>query len=254
MRQAKAGPAAGRIHIGTSGWTYDSWKDLLYPEVPRARWLAHYATHFDAVEVNATFYHMLKPETFAHWREQTPAQFRFAIKANRYLTHVNRLRFPAATLAREREVAANLGDKLAAVLWQLPSSLHLDLTRLEPFLERLSRWPETRHAVEFRHASWFVPETARLLATYRVAACQSDAADWPIWEGIVTTDLVYVRLHGHTVTYCSPYSDLALRNWAEHARRWRDEGRAVHIYFDNTDLGHAPENAARLARLVAAHS
>jgi uncharacterized protein YecE (DUF72 family) len=247
-------PPGAPIYVGTSGWTYDSWRDRLYRDVPRAQWLTHYATRFDAVEVNATFYHALEAETFAHWRERTPARFRFAIKANRYLTHVSRLHFPAAALARERQGAAHLGAKLAAVLWQLPSTLHLDLTLLEPFLERLSHWPETRHAVEFRHASWFVPQTAALLAAHRVAACQSDAADWPIWEGIVTTDLIYLRLHGRPITYCSPYSDHALRKWAEHARRWRDEGRAVHVYFDNTDLGHAPENAARLAQLAAAHA
>lgn len=114
----------------------------------------------------------------------------------------------------------------------------------------LSRWPQARHAVEFRHASWFVPQTERLLCAYRVAACQSDAADWPMWQDIATTDLVYVRLHGHTSTYCSAYSDSALRGWAQRVRRWAAEGRAVHVYFDNTDLGHAPDNAATLARLL----
>jgi uncharacterized protein YecE (DUF72 family) len=254
MRAASDRPGGPGLCIGTSGWTYDSWKSLLYRDVPRARWLEHYATLFNAVEVNATFYHALKPQTFGHWREQTPARFRFAIKANRYLTHIHRLHFPAAALERERQAAADLGDKLAVVVWQLPSAMHLDLTRLQDFLERLSHWPDVRHAVEFRHASWFLPETAQLLSTHRVAACQSDAADWPMWDGVATTDLVYVRLHGHTSTYCSPYSDHALRAWADRARHWLTEGRAVHIYFDNTDLGHAPNNAATLARLLAPHA
>jgi uncharacterized protein YecE (DUF72 family) len=252
MQASGTRSGGARAHIGTSGWTYDSWRDLLYRDVPRARWLSHYATRFDAVEVNATFYHSLAPTAFAHWREQTPAQFRFAIKANRYLTHVSRLRFPVAALARERQAAMPLGDKLAAVLWQLPAALHLDLGLLEPFLERLSRWPETRHAIEFRHASWFGAQTAALLSAYRVAACQSDAADWPMWEGAATTDLVYVRLHGHEATYSSPYTDRTLGGWATQVRRWQDEGRSVHVYFDNTDLGHAVSNAAALARLVAA--
>jgi uncharacterized protein YecE (DUF72 family) len=251
MPASSTGSSGARAHIGTSGWTYDAWRDLLYRDVPRARWLPHYATRFDAVEVNATFYHSLKPTSFAHWREQTPIQFRFAIKANRYLTHVGRLDFPAAALARERRSAMPLGEKLAVVLWQLPAGLHLDLHRLERFLERLSRWPEPRHAIEFRHASWFIEPTVALLSAHRVAACQSDAADWPMWEGVVTTDLVYVRLHGHEATYCSPYSDRALRRWAARVREWQDEGRSVHVYFDNTDLGHAVSNATALARLVA---
>jgi uncharacterized protein YecE (DUF72 family) len=241
---------AHRACIGTSGWTYDGWRDLLYRDVPRARWLAHYATRFGAVEVNATFYHSLEPATFAHWHEQTPAQFRFAIKANRYLTHVSRLRFPAAALARERQASLPLADKLAVVLWQLPAGLHLDPDLLAPFLDRLSQWPEARHAIEFRHASWFTPQTADLLSAHRVAACQSDAADWPMWDGIVTTDLVYVRLHGHEATYSSAYSDRALRAWARRVHSWLAERRSVHVYFDNTDLGHAVANAAALARLA----
>jgi uncharacterized protein YecE (DUF72 family) len=256
MHASRSRPAAAgaSIHVGTSGWTYASWKDLLYRNVPRTRWLEHYATQFNAVEVNATFYHALKPQTFRHLHEQTPAQFRFTIKANRYLTHVHRLHFPAAALERERAPTTNLGGKLAVVVWQLPSAMHLDPTRLAQFLERLVRWPDARHAVEFRHASWFVPEIARLLSAHRVAACQSDAADWPMWNDIVTTDLVYVRLHGHATTYCSSYSNHALHGWAERTRRWLSEGRAVHVYFDNTDLGHAPDNAATLTQLITAHT
>jgi uncharacterized protein YecE (DUF72 family) len=238
------------MFIGTSGWTYKSWKPLLYRDVPRRRWLEHYATLFDAVEVNATFYHSLQPQTFAHWRARTPAHFRFAIKASRYLTHVHRLEFPRDALEREREAAAQLSDKLAVVVWQLPSAMHRDAARLEQFLACLAHWPQPRHAVEFRHDSWFTPQIAQLLGAHRVAACQSDAADWPMWADIVTTDLVYVRLHGHTATYRSSYSAPSLRRWAERIRRWTSEGRSAHVYFDNTDRGHAPRNAAALARLV----
>jgi uncharacterized protein YecE (DUF72 family) len=209
----------------------------------------HYATRFNAVEVNATFYHALKPETFANWRAQTPDGFRFAIKANRYLTHITRLSFPLESLQAERTRCQPLGDKLAVVLWQMPSGLHRDLERLQAFLSRLAHWPEPRHVVEFRHESWFVAETAQLLGAHRVAACQSDAADWPLWD-TVTTDLVYVRLHGHALTYCSPYSERALRSWAARACEWRDSGHDVHVYFDNTDLGHAIGNATRLAQLL----
>ena len=236
----------GPVYIGTSGWTYDVWKDLLYAGVPRARWLQHYATLFNAVEVNATFYHRLKESTFAKWHDETPKAFRFAIKANRYLTHVERLSFPLPSLKEERDRSAPLGDKLAVVLWQLPAGWHLDLARLQRFLARLDQWPVPRHALEFRHTSWFSPEVASLLSEHRVAAVQSDAADWPLWEA-VTTDLVYLRLHGHESTYSSRYSARALGAWAREIDAWRAEGREVHVYFDNTDAGHAPEDAARLA-------
>lgn len=241
--------AAPRIFIGTSGWTYDAWKDGFYAGVPRARWLAHYARHFDAVEVNATFYHRLRPATFAHWRAGTPARFRFAIKANRFLTHVKRLAFDAPSWRRQRAQGAPLGGKLAAVLWQLPQSLKRDPDRLASLVRRLDRWTAVRHAIEFRDASWFDEETARLLAAHRIAVAQSDSADWPLWDA-VTTDLVYVRLHGHAATYRSRYGARALDAWARRIGRWRDEGRTVHVYFDNTDAGHAIGDAARLRNMV----
>jgi len=238
----------GPLHIGTSGWTYDVWRDSLYAGVPRTRWLQHYATLFDAVEVNASFYHRLKEGTFAKWHDETPDAFRFAIKANRYLTHVQRLAFPLRSLYEERTRSVPLGEKLAVVLWQLPAGWHLDLTRLRRFLDRLVKWPGPRHALEFRHNSWFTPEVANLLAMHRVASVQSDAADWPMWDA-VTTDFVYLRLHGHDATYSSSYSSRALGAWASKIAAWRSERREVHVYFDNTDAGHAPEDAARLGAL-----
>ena len=101
-----------RARIGTSGWAYDEWGPTFYAQCPRARWLERYAQAFDAVEVNATFYHLLSRSTFVHWREQTPANFRFAIKASRYLTHILRIDFPLASLARQRD-AARLRKRLS---------------------------------------------------------------------------------------------------------------------------------------------
>jgi uncharacterized protein YecE (DUF72 family) len=238
-----------RAWIGTSGWTYDVWRDDFYAGVPRAQWLAHYARQFDAVEVNATFYHTLKPETFAHWREATPRRFRFAIKGTRYATHVKRLDVDAGVIARARAPAAKLGDKLAVVVWQLPAQLARDDARLARFIGRLARWKGPRHAIEFRHPSWFEPTVERALADAGLASVLSDAADWPMWDA-VTTDLAYARLHGHTATYSSAYGRRALTQWARRARQWLAEGREVHVYFDNTDAGHAVADAAILARLL----
>ena len=253
MTHARTSPASRQrqehIHIGTSGWTYEQWRFGLYAGIPRSRWLSHYAHHFNAVEVNATFYHQLKPATFAGWRDGTPDSFRFTIKANRYLTHVKQLQFDDQALQRERSRAQPLGRKLTAVLWQMPAGLHFHPDLLEAFAARLEGWGETRHVLEFRHDSWFIPETAGLLARHRLAVCQSDAADWPMWDA-VTTDVVYVRLHGHRVTYSSPYSEEELEGWARRMRTWCGEGREVHVYFDNTDAGHAPRNAMRLAALA----
>ncbi len=240
---------AGSFYVGTSGWSYPNWRDTFYRGVPRRRWLAHCADHFTAVEVNATFYGRQRPETLARWAAETPPAFRFAIKANRYLTHVRRLAGIEAGVAAERDHAAPLGEKLAAVLWQLPASLHRDDDRLLALCRALAAWPAVRHAVEMRHRSWFCDPVARLLADHRVAVCQSDAGGWPLWEA-VTTDLVYLRLHGRPRTYRDSYSEEALAAWAARIRGWLAEGRDVHCYFDNDAEGAAPANALRLMELV----
>ncbi len=247
LRQRKHGPVI-KPHIGTSGWSYPEWKDGFYADVPRARWLEHYASRFDAVEVNATFYHTLRTSTLESWRERTPSAFRFCVKASRYITHIQRLATTDESIARLRAQADALGNKLAVVLWQLPQGLHRDLALFERFARRLDEWTHVRHAVEFRHESWFEDEVARCLSAHRVAAVQSHAADWPMWEA-VTADLVYMRLHGGTRTYASAYSAVALRRWSERIRRWLAERREVHVYFDNTASGHAVRNAIALARL-----
>lgn len=241
---------AGNAYIGTSGWTYDFWKDSFYLGVPRKDWLHHAASRFTGLEINATFYHRLKTSTFENWREATPPEFRFTMKAHRFLTHVKRLKPPRKSFDEQRQAASGLRNKLACVLWQVPANLHRDDERLRHFVRLLDSWPETRHALEFRHPSWFHEETARLFGEHRLAVCQSDAADWPLWDA-VTTDLVYVRLHGHEVTYASRYGVRGLRPWAVKARRWLTEGRDVHVYFDNTDAGHAPQDALALLKMLA---
>lgn len=237
------------LYIGTSGWCYPGWKDDFFAGVPRKDWLRHYAGRFGAVEVNATFYGRVQPGTFEHWKEQTPAGFRFAIKANRYLTHISKLVFPSDALARQRDAAMILGDRLAVVLWQMPRSLKLDLLLLEGFAAALRGWPQVRHALEFRDASWFRPEAAEGLERHSLAACQSDSADWPLWDA-VTTDLVYVRLHGHERTYRSGYTNAQLGEWARRIEGWLMKGRQAHVYFDNTDGGHAPKDASRLMAML----
>jgi uncharacterized protein YecE (DUF72 family) len=237
------------LYIGTSGWSYAGWKDEFFAGFPRRDWLRHYAERFNSVEVNATFYGGLQPATFERWKQETPAGFKFAIKGHRYLTHVSKLLFPPDALARQRDTAMILADKLAVVIWQMPSSLTLDLPLLEGFAAALQNWPEVRHALEFRDASWFGPEAADCLRQHGFAVCQSDSANWPLWNG-VTSDLVYVRLHGHEKTYRSAYTEAQLDGWADRIKGWLAEGRQVHVYFDNTDAGHAPKDASRLMGIL----
>jgi uncharacterized protein YecE (DUF72 family) len=240
--------AMAHAYIGTSGWVYPGWRKHLYADTPVKRWLEVASHTFNALEINGSFYSQIKPETYQRWRDTTPPGFRFALKGHRFVTHYKRLRGCAPSIERLRDQAGTLGDKLAAVVWQLPSSFALDLVRLDDFIAALEVWP-VRHALELRHRSWFVPEVAARLRKAGVAVCLSDAPDFPMWRE-VTTDMVYVRLHGHTRKYASSYHPASLRRWAADARRWLAEGRDVHIYLDNDAEGHAVSNARTLSALV----
>jgi uncharacterized protein YecE (DUF72 family) len=238
-----------RAYIGTSGWVYKRWRQHLYADTPVKKWLHVASRAFDALEINGSFYTQIKPETYQRWYDETPAEFRFALKGHRFVTHYKRLRDCGDSVVRLRDQAQPLREKLGAVVWQLPSNFEGSLARLEDFARALERWPGVRHSLELRHRSWFTPEIAAAMCSANIAVCMSDAPDFPMWRE-VTADLVYVRLHGHTRKYASSYSEQSLRAWADDTQRWLDEGRDVHVYFDNDAEGHAVRNALRFQELV----
>lgn len=237
------------ISIGTSGWSYQHWQNCFYSGIAQKNWLKFYAERFSAVEINGTFYRLQSPATFNKWFDETPPNFRFAIKANRYLTHNKKLLDPQASILIEKNHAEALGEKLSVVLWQLPGLLKKDFPRLKGFIGALQQWPEVRHSIEFRHTSWFDDETAACLAQADIAVCLSDAETWPMWDRI-TANLVYIRLHGHTRTYASSYSKAELAYWAQRIARWINQGKEVHVYFDNTAECAAPFNALALRAIL----
>jgi uncharacterized protein YecE (DUF72 family) len=238
----------GRILAGTSGWVYKGWRAHLYADAPARRWLEIASRTFASLEINGSFYSQIAPATYERWRSETPPGFRFALKGHRFVTHYKRLRDCDESIIRLRDQASHLGDKLAAVVWQLPSNFTVDVERLAGFLRALRGWP-VRHAIELRHRSWFVREVAAELRGAGVAICLSDAPDFPMWRE-VTADFVYVRLHGHTRKYASSYSAASLQRWAADAHAWANEGRDVFVYFDNDAEGHAVRNARSFAQLV----
>jgi uncharacterized protein YecE (DUF72 family) len=239
----------GKAYIGTSGWNYKNWRDGFYGDTPQKQWLRFCAEHFSAMEVNGTFYRLQPQSTFEKWRDETPEGFPFAIKGHRYVTHNKKLLDVEESMIRCRENATPLGEQLAAVVWQLPARLKKDVERLRKFVKILGRWKSTRHAVEFRDKTWFDDQVAECLTKHAVAVCMSDAPDWPMWDR-VTTDLVYIRLHGHTRKYASSYSKPALITWATRVRGWLKENRDVHVYFDNDAEGAAPKNALTLLDML----
>jgi uncharacterized protein YecE (DUF72 family) len=241
---------APQLRIGCSGWNYKSWKGRFYPaDLPESRWLAHYASIFDSVEANGTFYRLPELDTFSAWREQTPPGFLMAVKASRFLTHMKRLRNPEEPLHRLLSRAAGLGPRLGPLLYQLPPDFQLDFGRLEPFLRALPKTSASRrrlqHVIEFRHASWYVDDTARLLETYGVAMCLHDKAGSAI-EHWSPGPCTYVRFHGTSGRYHGSYSDAALQAWAVRLAADYRVGRDVFAYFNNDPDAVATENALRL--------
>lgn len=239
----------GRIRIGISGWSYDGWRGEVYPEsLPRSRELEHIAGQVDTVEVNATYRSLASPEAVRRWYDAVPADFVFAVKGSRFITHNKNLADLGPALANFFAAGVlELGEKLGPVLWQVPAQLHFDAERVEDFLAQLPHDTDAaaelaaghddnvaeasfggednhrlRHALEVRHDSWLCAEMVRIARRHGVALVTADSSqDWPLTEEL-TAGFVYVRLHGPGELYASGYGDDALAGWAERLVRWRD--------------------------------
>jgi uncharacterized protein YecE (DUF72 family) len=236
-------------HVGCSGWNYRDWRGSFYPaKLPARRWLEHYARHFDTVEVNTTFYRLIARDAVAHWVEQTPESFIFAVKASRYLTHVRRLGSIADGVERfyERLQPMLEGERLGPVLWQLPENFHKDLERLAGCLDQL---PQGLHAFEFRHPSWFSPDVYELLRENEAALVVGDHPQRRFQSYEATAPWRYVRMHYGSRGRRGNYSPAELQTWAERLHRWRADG-PVFVYFNNDWEAFAPRNAARLLALL----
>jgi uncharacterized protein YecE (DUF72 family) len=234
------------LAIGTSGWSYRDWRGPFYPpKLPQRLWLEHYAENFGVVELNNAFYRLPERATFEKWRERTPADFRFAVKMSRYLTHVKRLREPAEPVARFLGRTEALGDKLGPVLLQLPPTLKADLGALEKTLEQFPA--SVRVAVEPRHESWFTGELRELLSAHNAALSWADRLGRPVtplWE---TADFGYLRLHEGP-----NYGRGSVASWigrlTSSRKGVRESGvRESFVFFNNDPGGAAVSNARSMA-------
>ncbi len=238
-----AGPRS--VRIGCSGWNYKHWRERVYPPgLPPRRWLDHYATLFDTVEVNATFYRLPTRKAVASWVEQSPPGFLFAVKASRYLTHVKRLTDLGAGIERYYERIEPLVEspKLGPVLWQLPPTFRRDDERLANALVRL---PPGRHCFEFRDESWFVPEVYELLRARSVALVIGDNPSRPYQAHELTADWTFVRFHYGSRGRNGNYSERELDEWARRIDGWR-KSVDVYAYFNNDWAGYAVRNGLYL--------
>ena len=219
----------------------------MYPKgLPQSRWLEHYATLFDTVEVNNTFYRLPSPKSVAGWVQRTPPEFMLAVKASRYLTHIKRLTDLGRGVERFFACIEPLVEsrKLGPVLWQLPGNFRRDDERLASALGEL---PPGRHCFEFRHASWFAPEVYELLRGYGAALVIGDDPSRPFQTHELTANWTFLRFHRGRRGRNGNYSKSELEEWKRRIAAWRSQVD-VYAYFNNDWQGYAVENALWLKR------
>jgi uncharacterized protein YecE (DUF72 family) len=243
-------------YVGTSGWNYREWRGVLYPEELAAKkWLAFYASRFDSVEINYTFYRLPSIESCRAWYRETPANFRFAVKASRYITHIKRLRDCREAWDGFLERVQVLKEKLGPILLQFPSNFRATETNLhsvDEFLSYAGR-RSTRIALEFRDRSCLEKEMVGILRRHRAVLVLSHSSVYPVAEICPTSDLAYFRFHGPKKMFASGYSAAELRSWAGHMQGQLRAHRDVYAYFNNDSGGHAPRDAQALLKNLQGH-
>ncbi|MGK6355097.1 DUF72 domain-containing protein [Sphingomonas sp. DT-207] len=222
------------IRIGCSGWIYRHWRGRFYPEKLAVKnWFAFYAEHFDTVEINNSFYRLPKAETFDAWREQAPPGFRYAVKANRFLTQAKKLKDCAEPLERMMPPFRHLGEALGPILYQLPPRFRLNLERLESFLQIVPK--DVTSVFEFRDKSWYADEVFALLDRYGASFCTHDMPGLESPRNAVGP-VAYLRFHGGQGKYWGRYSDEALLAAADWMAAQARAGREVWAISTTTPM------------------
>ena len=247
-----------QLFIGTSGWHYDDWTGVFYPdEVTGYHELTYHARFFNTVENNSSFYRVASEPTYKTWIKMTPDTYKFSLKLNKQITHIDKLEITDATRDRIKYILDTtqvLGDKMGALLIQLPASFHFDLNRLEIFLDFLTK--EVRSysfkfdvAIEFRNKYWLVDEVYKLLRKYNIALVAADSSRYP---GVrrITADFAYIRMHGPTKLFASSYSDEQLKELAAYIKSITPNVTRTYVYFNNDFQCYAIHNAQTLQKLL----
>lgn len=242
----------GRVLIGTSGWTYPHWQGEFYPnDLSSADRLKYFSQYFKTVEINYSFYHLPKAQTYRKWYRETTPDFVFAVKASRFVTHIKRLKGVLASWENFLKGVKELKEKLGVVLLQFPPSFACKeetRKRLEQILISSAK-KEIRLAIEVRNSSFEDRQFFRLLKKYNAALVISDSSKWKKIEKPELADFVYVRMHGPKALFSSEYSKKELEDLALKIKVWRQD-RDVFVYFNNDAFGYAPKNAQTLIAFV----
>ena len=263
-----------KVYIGISGWIYPRWRGVFYPRgLPHKRELEHASREFSSVEINGSFYSLQTPKSYQRWHDETPDDFVFAVKGGRFITHMKKLKDVEVPLANFLASGVLLlRKKLGPVLWQFPPNFGFNPERFESFFRLLPRDTKAaaklarghdsklegraytramvnqpiRHAVEIRHESFQSKAFLELLRRHDIGLVLADTAGRFPFIDEVTSDFVYVRLHGHEELYVSGYDAKTLDLWAARVKQWKRQRRDVYVYFDNDAKVHAPFDAKAL--------
>lgn len=238
------------VFVGTSGWIYKGWAGTFYPpDLRKAAELEYYATRFNTVEINATFYRLPLETMVKGWRERSPDTFVFAVKGSRFITQMKKLNVERESIRVFFDRAKLLREKCGPILWQLPPNFGFNAERLDRFLKQVPKG--FHHAVEFRHLSWYEhAETFEILRRHRAAHVSVSSMRMPM-NLSVTGDFIYLRFHGREHGAAHNYTRNELRTWADHSRRCIDNGIQVFAYFNNDWNTRAPANAEMFRDMIA---
>jgi uncharacterized protein YecE (DUF72 family) len=239
----------GKIYIGTSGWHYAHWIGTFYPAGTKpGEQFQLYKEAFSTVEINNSFYRLPSPDVFDGWRKMSPDNFKFVVKASRFITHNKKLKDPEESIRRFFSNVHYLGEKLGAILFQLPPSWKINADRLNEFICVLPKG--YRYVFEFRNNTWHVDQIADLMKNHNCAFCIYELAGYTS-PAYVTADFVYIRLHGPgNAKYQGSYTEEQLMEWALQCLVWKGEGLDVFVFFDNDEHGYAAFNAQSLQFLL----
>jgi uncharacterized protein YecE (DUF72 family) len=236
------------IRIGTSGWHYDHWYERFYPrDIPKKDWLQYYVQHFNTVEINNTFYRLPRETMVERWHELAPKDFLFTVKANRFVTHVKRLRDAEEPLRNFFDAIRPLAKNLGPILYQLSPTFHKDLGRLEDFIQLLPG--KIPGVFEFRHNSWFTDDVLQLLDDSGLGLCIHDLGGVDV-PRVVTANIIYLRFHDPPGEFSHDYPPHMLRQWAKWARENLRTGRRLFAYFNNDYNACAVRNAQQLREFL----
>ena len=238
----------GQIRIGCSGWNYRHWRELFYPKgCPQRGWFDHYSSVFDTVELNTSFYRLPAPESFEKWRDQAPPDFRYAVKAPRFITHMKKLQDCSDPVDEFLGRARKLGDRIGPILYQLPPRWSFNQERLEEFIALLPT--DLNHVFEFRETSWITEPVLDLLDAKGIAFCVHDmqGSVTPRWA---SGQIAYLRFHGGEGKYWGRYPDELLSGWANWILSQARSGRDVWAYFNNDIHAHAIDDALTLRAMT----